>query len=289
MTKRFRKAIGPVVAIALLIVVAVVAVIGFQNWFGMYSSGVYVKTEKESQTTSVNSIETIVGNQLYIKVKDNTSIKKVLIDGNECFFTGNISGVQNISVEDCIDNLSTSSPEVVVILDDKIISKTIYLKDALTTSVVTSLDIGSECRFKDDKSACGSYYVEKTVDSMDVIEDTILGLYWQKNMSSYLDYDGTSLNWTEAQDYCENYLNTQLSTTGWRLPTLVELEVSLVDTSRASSPYIVDAGFTGVQDWYWTNTKHSSSSAYGVLFGYGGSSYDVVPNSGSVVCVKTAS
>ena len=44
----FKKAIGPVVASALLLVVAVVAVVGFQGWFNNYSSGMFSNTETQS-------------------------------------------------------------------------------------------------------------------------------------------------------------------------------------------------------------------------------------------------
>ena len=40
-----KKGIGPVVAVSLLIVVSVVALFGFQNWFNQYSSEMYVDVE----------------------------------------------------------------------------------------------------------------------------------------------------------------------------------------------------------------------------------------------------
>jgi len=43
-----KKAISPVVAVALLLVVAVVAVVGFQTWFNTYSSGIFTNTEQKS-------------------------------------------------------------------------------------------------------------------------------------------------------------------------------------------------------------------------------------------------
>ena len=43
-----KKAISPVVATALLLVVAVVAVVGFQTWFASYQSGVETQVEGEA-------------------------------------------------------------------------------------------------------------------------------------------------------------------------------------------------------------------------------------------------
>jgi len=43
-----KRAISPVVATALLLVVAVVAVVSFQTWFGSFSSSTFSKVEIES-------------------------------------------------------------------------------------------------------------------------------------------------------------------------------------------------------------------------------------------------
>ena len=48
-----KKAISPVVATALLLVVAVVAVVGFQTWFNTYQTGLTGKAESQS-ASSVN-------------------------------------------------------------------------------------------------------------------------------------------------------------------------------------------------------------------------------------------
>jgi len=62
-----KKAISPVVATALLLVVAVTSAIGFQIWFNTYSSSVFTNVETKSPTNSVIKAEGIVGNILYIK------------------------------------------------------------------------------------------------------------------------------------------------------------------------------------------------------------------------------
>lgn len=130
-----KKAISPVVATALLLVVAVVAAVGFQGWFQTFQSNIFTNTESQSQTSSQIEIETLVGNTLYVKGGVNTSIQKITIDGNECSFTGNITGVQDIDVSDCTTSLTTNSPEIVVQTNDKILSKKVYLKDANVVSL----------------------------------------------------------------------------------------------------------------------------------------------------------
>jgi len=48
MILKIKKGISPVVATALLLVVAVVAVVGFQTWFSSYQGGVETQVEGES-------------------------------------------------------------------------------------------------------------------------------------------------------------------------------------------------------------------------------------------------
>ncbi len=63
-----KKCISPIVATALLLVVAVTAVVGFQNWFGTYSTNILSGVESSSANdVRTSQIETIVGNSLYIK------------------------------------------------------------------------------------------------------------------------------------------------------------------------------------------------------------------------------
>jgi len=62
----FKKAISPVIATALLLIVAVIAVVGFQIWFGTFSSGLFVKTQTQSSNSVSNTqIENLIGNSLY--------------------------------------------------------------------------------------------------------------------------------------------------------------------------------------------------------------------------------
>ena len=124
-----KKGIGAVVATALLLVVAVVAVVGFQGWFQTFQSTFIADVETQSQTSMFGSgIETIVGEILYIKTKGNLTISKIEIDGNTCNFNGTITNMQPIDISDCIGQVSTTTPEIIVVTNDKILTKTIYSK-----------------------------------------------------------------------------------------------------------------------------------------------------------------
>lgn len=127
-----KKATFPVVATALIIVVAVVAVIGFQSWFGTYSSETYVKAEKDSKGTSNTQIQALVGNQLYFKnsLDENISIEQIKVGNKECNISLVIEpGIQNISLGNCIENLNSKVNDVVIISDDEVYEKKINFKD----------------------------------------------------------------------------------------------------------------------------------------------------------------
>ena len=81
-----KKAISPVVATALLLVVAVVAVVGFQNWFISFQSGVNANVEKKSDlgnSISIERLENVSGKtNVYIKNGGTTDITGVTVKVN---------------------------------------------------------------------------------------------------------------------------------------------------------------------------------------------------------------
>ncbi len=79
-----KKAISPVVATALLLVVAVVAVVGFQTWFNTFQSGVQTNVEQQSNTGTAVTIERLETDGLYLKNSgaENISITGVEVNGN---------------------------------------------------------------------------------------------------------------------------------------------------------------------------------------------------------------
>jgi len=127
-----KKCISPVVATALLLVVAVVAVVGFQSWFGTYSTNVLSGVESSSvnDVSSIN-IETVAGNSLYIKNSgSNLSIKDIKVGGYSCYDNDTVynTGVFEIDISSCLENISISNPDVVVVTDKGLIEKKIYYK-----------------------------------------------------------------------------------------------------------------------------------------------------------------
>lgn len=124
----FKKGISPVVATALLLVVAVISVVGFQGWFTQFSSSTFV--DVESQTSSSNSVvvEDLIGNNLYLNSNDNTTINSVKINNVDCNINTQISGLDSINVSSCIENLS-GSVNIVVTTNNKIIESFTYVSN----------------------------------------------------------------------------------------------------------------------------------------------------------------
>ena len=102
-----KKAISPVVATALLLVVAVVAVVGFQTWFNTYQSGLNTKVEQQSATGTAVTVERLeTTNGLYLKNSNkanNVTISSISIAG------ATIQGCTNIQLAPGVANIASVS------------------------------------------------------------------------------------------------------------------------------------------------------------------------------------
>ncbi|MDA3856013.1 MAG: BspA family leucine-rich repeat surface protein [Candidatus Woesearchaeota archaeon] len=141
-----KSAISPVVAIALLLVVAVISVVGFNSWYQSYSSEMFSDMEQSGSTDFGNvGVEGVIDDQLYIKNTnlENLSIAQITVDGEVCYENISLgSGISNFSLSDCL-NVSgiRNTPDVVIITEDMIIRETVYLDDSSLISVSDNLPI----------------------------------------------------------------------------------------------------------------------------------------------------
>lgn len=129
-----KKAIGPVIASALLLVVAVIAVIGFQTWWGDYSSTILTNAELKNSNDSISKskIHDLIGRSLYFENSvDNLTILSVKVDDLECNNAiGNYSyGMKELDLSDCMFDLESKSTKVSIITNKGILNKDIYLTD----------------------------------------------------------------------------------------------------------------------------------------------------------------
>ena len=112
-----KKAIHPVIATALLLVVSVVAVVGFNTWFDTYQSGMNTKVEQRSTVSMSTGIETVINNILYVKNGGSSAlpIKKIKIAGTNCEYSGTVSA----AFEGCLLNILSIAISVAVDFDKR--------------------------------------------------------------------------------------------------------------------------------------------------------------------------
>jgi len=145
--KESNKGISPVIAIALLLVVGVLAVVSFQIWFQEYSSSIFSETEVTSKVLIEQKIEinNLVDGILYItnNIKDNLTINQLKIGNETCIVTNDLRlGVNIIPVSDCVKNLESKASDVVVTTNKNVITKKVLIKNEngnKNTAPVTSL------------------------------------------------------------------------------------------------------------------------------------------------------
>jgi hypothetical protein len=140
-------------------------------------------------------------------------------------------------------------------------------------AVVALATVAFATRSADANAPAGRY-----TTSGGTVYDTKTKLTWQQAVAP-----GT-YTWAGAKTYCAG-LN--LVGTGWRLPTIKELQ-TIVDDSQAN-PAIDQTAFPSTPaDWFWSSSPlaGSSSVAWGVYFNSGDTDYGDVSYTNYVRCVR---
>ena len=127
----------------------------------------------------------------------------------------------------------------------------------------------------------GRYTVSNGGTPTGTVYDTFTKLTWQQQVSS------TTYTWSGAGTYCTG--NTPgLPGTGWRLPTLKELQ-TIVDYTITSPPMIDPIAFPSAPaSWFWTSSPVAGYPhfAWLVSFYFGGTYYLGVGSTYSMRCVR---
>lgn len=119
-------------------------------------------------------------------------------------------------------------------------------------------------------------------DQYDVSNGTVFDkksqLTWEQNPSNQ------TYTWNEAMAHC---LNLQLVGSGWRVPSMKELQ-SIVDETRVDPAIDVTAFPNTALVRYWTSTQRMAETGdrWLVSFDYGGSSIDSLNATYPVRCVR---
>jgi len=100
----------------------------------------------------------------------------------------------------------------------------------------------------------GRYVVTNDGTSSGTVYDTKTKLTWQQTVTS------TAYTWANAKTYCTG-VGTSLGGTGWRLPTLKELQ-TIIDFSQAS-PSIDSTAFPSTPpSIFWSASLLTGSTSY---------------------------
>lgn len=299
MYNKNKAGISPVVATALLLVVAVTAVVFFQGWFKSFSSNMFSDVEMKSQSTGALSIEGLISTVLYVKngVIDNLSMSSINIGDTVCNITGQEDlklGMNEIDISSCITGISENVQDIVLITNVKVIDKTVYINNIdnvideiiLSTSLICNTDADGDGQIL---WSCAQYPMTSTTyeGSLDVndLNVTIIDdKCWLKGDKSSCESNfvvdgcgtgtvmdlGAGLCWQRNMSTAGlmNWTNAKTYCSGltlagqtWSLPTKEEL-MTLTDLSR-SNPAIVGGNnnkFTNVvSDFYWTVSAYGPS------------------------------
>ncbi|MCA9460054.1 MAG: hypothetical protein KC550_05900, partial [Nanoarchaeota archaeon] len=130
--KNSKKTIGPVVAVSMLIVVAVVALVGFQSWYENYQTsvlaGVEVKSKNLGNELEINSL---INSQLYIinNYQDNFTISRIEANKIDCSISNvNLNlGINNLSLSACLSQLTSDTVKIVLYSNTKVLEKEFYI------------------------------------------------------------------------------------------------------------------------------------------------------------------
>lgn len=120
-----KKGISPVVATSLLLVVAVLTVVYFQNWFTFFSSGIFANVETDSNIQNNNLlVEELIGKQLYIQNQgQELNILEININNEDCEINESISiGHKKINISKCIEKINSQTADIVIVTDKGIIN-----------------------------------------------------------------------------------------------------------------------------------------------------------------------
>ena len=114
----FKKSISPVVATALLLVVAVLSVVAFQTWYETFSSKLLADSEQKNNLINNVDILLVQDNILYVKsnLNSNVSISTIKIGNNTCVLgERNLTyGVNEIDLSFCPVGLSEYEDVVII-------------------------------------------------------------------------------------------------------------------------------------------------------------------------------
>jgi hypothetical protein len=153
-----------------------------------------------------------------------------------------------------------------------------HIRNAFCHSLITVVAF-IVCASAEARAPAGRYNYASTGLT---VYDTKTKLTWQRTAPT------TAMTAADAKTYCTGVAAT-LSGTGWRLPTMKELQ-SLVDFSQPTGPLIDPAPFPATPlSFFWSSTPVAGvpTAVWTVYFSDGGPNTFDVRVTNSVRCVRS--
>ncbi len=129
--KYYKQALTPVVVVSLLLIFTIASIISFQTWLASYNSKVFSDLDSVTYSSSDVEIQSIIGDTLYItSSQDGTSINTIIVGSMGCILnTSLVKGLNEFYIGNCLPLISTSTPDIVLELEDRIVRERIYVEE----------------------------------------------------------------------------------------------------------------------------------------------------------------
>ena len=218
-----KKGINSIVATSLLLVVAVIAVVGFGNFFESFQSKIQTNVESDSNKISSLEIDLISDGKLFLNNKDKkeTLIENIVVNGLDCnIISQNVTNIGSIDLSKCLKNNQNQKVNLLIKTSNGIIKENVYIghinfdlcgnatqieqvdkptenlcSDDVISSVVNDSNLRYftwECKSDLETKKCKAI---KKFPIMKVIKSEIFSIEKYNNKIYYLKYNETNNNY----------------------------------------------------------------------------------------------
>jgi len=127
-----KKGLSAVVVVVLFLLVAIISVIGFGNWYSSFQTNLQsdMEIENDGVLTNFLVIDRIVGDKLYLvnKAEVNKTIQGIFVNGVDCrIYDENIFNIKSFNISSCLLEFSDEDVELVVQTNKGIFKKQVYI------------------------------------------------------------------------------------------------------------------------------------------------------------------
>ena len=144
-----KKAMSAIITVVLLLLLTIGVFLVISGWQDGFVSNLTADVEKEAIKQDVNSkIEAIEDDELYFNnaIEGSRNILEISIDNKECDLSSGQDiidkGMNILNISSCVNNISQGMHEVLIVTDEKVYKKTIYVRG--DSSIETGSSVGED-------------------------------------------------------------------------------------------------------------------------------------------------